>query len=102
QVTVGAPDKLPVDLESAMRTARQLGRGAMQSPERDAVLAAAAKLPAGPVRDLFEGYLLQPELAARKPGSNPRPRTILALKGDAGQGEKRHEQEQANQAADFS
>jgi putative heme-binding domain-containing protein len=49
------------------------------------VLAAAAKLPAGPVRDLFEGYLPHGE---RKLGSSPRPRTILALKGDAGRGEK--------------
>jgi hypothetical protein len=38
-----------------MRAARQLGRGAMKSAERDALLAAAAKLSAGPMRDLFEG-----------------------------------------------
>ena len=52
------------------------------------MLAAAAKLPAGPVRDLFEGYLPSDEKGRRKLGSNPRPRTILALKGDAGRGEK--------------
>src|SRR5262249_52049453 len=56
--------------------------------ERDQLLAAAAKLPAGPVRDLFEGYLPLGEKGARKLGSNPRPRTILALKGNAGRGEK--------------
>ena len=76
------------DMKSAMRAARQLGRGAMKAAEREALLAAAARLPAGPIRDLFEGYLPQPEPAARKLGSNPRPRTILALKGDAGRGEK--------------
>ena len=36
---------------------RRLGRGELDTAERDAVLAAAAKLPAGPIRDLFEGYL---------------------------------------------
>jgi putative heme-binding domain-containing protein len=72
--------------KSAMPAARQLGRGAMKPAERDALLAAAAKLPTGPIRDLFEGYLPQPEPAARKLGSNPRPRTILALHGDAGRG----------------
>src|SRR5205823_13972416 len=30
----------------------------------------------------------QPHLRARKLGSSPRPKSILALKGDAGQGEK--------------
>ena len=39
------------------RLARKLGRGELKPAERDALLAAAAKLPAGPVRDLFEGYL---------------------------------------------
>jgi putative heme-binding domain-containing protein len=71
-----------------MWAARQLGRGALKPAERDVLLVAAAKLPAGPIRDLFEGYLPQPEPAARKLGSSPRPRTILALKGDAGRGEK--------------
>jgi len=52
------------------------------------LLADAAKLPAGPVHDLFEGYLPADEKGARKLGSNPRPRAILALKGDADRGEK--------------
>jgi putative heme-binding domain-containing protein len=81
-------DKRLADLKSAMQAARQLGRGLMKSAERDALLAAAARLPAGPIRDLFEGYLPQPEPAARRLGSSPRPRTILALTGDAGRGEK--------------
>jgi putative heme-binding domain-containing protein len=38
------------------------------------------------VRDLFEGYL-PPDPKGRKLGSNPRPASILALKGDAKGGE---------------
>jgi putative heme-binding domain-containing protein len=83
----GPPDKWLSEPKSAVWAARQLGRGALKSAERDALLAEAAKLPAGPIRDLFEGYLPQPEPAARKLGSNPRPRTILALRGNAGRGE---------------
>jgi putative heme-binding domain-containing protein len=81
----GPPDKLLADPRSALAVARQLGRGELKADARAAVLAAAGKLPAGPVRDLFEGYLPQAE---RKLGSSPRPRTILALKGDARRGEK--------------
>jgi putative heme-binding domain-containing protein len=87
-VPAGPPDKLLADPKSAMAAARQLGRGAMKPAERDALLSAAAKLPAGLIRDLFEGYLPQPEPAARKLGSNPRPRTILARTGDVARGEK--------------
>jgi putative heme-binding domain-containing protein len=82
------PDGRLADPQSALWAARQLGRGALKPAERDGLLAAAARLPAGPIRDLFEGYLPQPEPAARKLGSSPRPRTILALQGDAGRGEK--------------
>jgi putative heme-binding domain-containing protein len=87
-VPAGPPEKLLAEPRSAMRAARQLGRGELKPAERDALLAAAARLPAGPVRDLFEGYLPQAGRAARKLGSSPRPRTILALEGDAGRGEK--------------
>jgi putative heme-binding domain-containing protein len=87
-VPAGPADKMLADPKKAMEAARQLGRGAMKPAERKALLAAASKLPAGLIRDLFEGYLPQPEPAARKLGSNPRPRTILACKGDAGRGEK--------------
>ena len=51
------------------------------------MLAAAAKLPNGPIRDLFEGYLPSDERKERKLGSNPRPRAVLALEGDPGRGE---------------
>jgi putative heme-binding domain-containing protein len=60
----------------------------MESSEREKVLAAAAKLPAGPVRDLFEGYFPAENKGARKLGSNPRPKAILSLKGNADRGEK--------------
>jgi len=66
--------------------ARKLGRRDLQTPKRDTLLAAAAKLPAGPVRDLFEGYLPADE-KGRKLGSSPRPGSILALRGDVGRGE---------------
>jgi putative heme-binding domain-containing protein len=81
------PDQRLAGPRSALRAARQLGRGTLKSAERDVLLAAAARLPAGLIRDLFEGYLPQPEPAARKLGSSPRPRTILALQGDTGRGE---------------
>jgi putative heme-binding domain-containing protein len=88
RVPAGPPDERLAELKSAMPAARQLGRGALKLAERDALLAAATKLPAGPIRDLFDGFLPQPEPAARKLGSSPRPRTILAFQGDAGRGEK--------------
>jgi putative heme-binding domain-containing protein len=65
-----------------------LGRGETNAETRDGYLAAAAKLPPGPVRDLFEGYLPSGEGAARKLGSNPRPSTILSLRGDPARGEQ--------------
>jgi putative heme-binding domain-containing protein len=84
----GPPEKFLGDPEYAMRAARQFGRGTLKPAEQQALLDAAAKLPVGPMRDLFEGYLPQPEPSARKLGSSPRPRTILGLTGDAGRGEK--------------
>ncbi|HEY1859582.1 MAG TPA: PQQ-dependent sugar dehydrogenase [Gemmataceae bacterium] len=84
----GSPDKLLASPKSALFVARKLGKGEMKPTEKDALLAAAAKLEPGPVRDLFEGYLPSDERGARKLGSNPRPRTILALKGDSERGEK--------------
>jgi putative heme-binding domain-containing protein len=71
----------------AMSIARKLGRGELPAAERDSLHAAAAKMPDGPMRDLFEGYLPLAENGARKLGSNPRPATILALRGDAARGE---------------
>src|SRR5207253_5012592 len=72
--------------KSAMIVARRLGRGEMKPAERAPLLTAVAKLSPGPIRDLFEGYLPSDE-KTRKLGSNPRPKTILAKKGDAGRGE---------------
>jgi putative heme-binding domain-containing protein len=83
-----APEKLLADARSALFVARKLGQGEMKAADRDELLAAAAKLPPSPIRDLFEGYLPADEKGGRKLGSNPRPRTILALKGDADRGEK--------------
>ncbi len=74
------------DARSALFATRRLGY--MKPAERDQLLAAAAKLPAGPTRDLFEGHLAANEKGPRKLGSNPRPRSILALKGDSDRGEK--------------
>lgn len=84
----GQVDKMLSEPKSAMVMARKLGLGEMGTVERGQLLAAAAKLPPGPTRDLFEGYLPQGEKGARKLGSNPRPKSILALKGDAGRGEQ--------------
>jgi putative heme-binding domain-containing protein len=84
----GPPDELLASPRSALAVARRLGGGGMKPAERDPLLAAAGKLPAGPVRDLFEGYLPSAGKEARKLGSNPRPRSILALKGDSARGEK--------------
>ena len=74
--------------QSALVHARKLGRGELNRAKREALLTAAAKLPIGPMRELFEGYLPVGEKGQRKLGSNPRPATILACKGDAGRGEK--------------
>ncbi len=83
----GPPEKQLADPRSALVVARKLGRGELKVDARAAVLGAAAKLPAGPVRDLFEGYLPS-DGKGRKLGSSPRARTILALEGDARRGEK--------------
>ncbi len=48
---------------------------------------ALVKLPPGPVRDLFEGHLT-PTGADRKLGTNPRPKSILALTGDPVRGKE--------------
>jgi putative heme-binding domain-containing protein len=81
------PEKLLAEPRSALVVARKLGLGELKPVERTRLLAAVTKLAAGPVRDLFEGYLPS-ENGARKLGSNPRPRTILAVKGDVSRGEK--------------
>jgi putative heme-binding domain-containing protein len=82
----GPPEKLLSDPRSAQVVARKVGRGELKADARAVVLGAAGKLPIGPVRDLFDGYLSS-DGKGRKLGSSPRPRTILALKGDARRGE---------------
>ena len=84
----GPPGPLLTSPRSALLLARKLGRGELDAAERDALLAAAAKLPNGPIRDLFEGYLPSDDQRERKLGSNPRPRAVLALNGDPSRGEK--------------
>ena len=49
-----------------------------------AARSAAAKLPPGPARDLFDGYL--PRAGGKRLGPNPKPAAILALAGDAARG----------------
>jgi putative heme-binding domain-containing protein len=83
-----SPSELLANPKSALSAARKLARGEMESSKRDQLLAAAAKLPPGSVRDLLEGYLTSDKKGPPKLGSNPRPRTILALKGNAERGEK--------------
>jgi putative heme-binding domain-containing protein len=75
------------DPDAALFLARRLGRGELNADARDALLAAVANAPIGPTRDLFEGYLPAAEQGERKLGSNPRPRAILDLEGDARRGE---------------
>jgi putative heme-binding domain-containing protein len=73
------------DPVAALPLARLVGRNVLSPKERDGILARAAKLSPGPVRDLFEGYFPS-EGRERKLGPNPRPPAILALKGDAERG----------------
>lgn len=72
---------------SALALARGLGAGSLPPAERAKVVAAVEKVPAGAVRDLFEGYL-PPDPKGRKLGPTPRPSVILARTGDPANGEK--------------
>lgn len=72
--------------QTAFPLAYRLSEGGFGLSDRKLLLTAAAKLEPGPVRDLFEGYL-PPDPVGRKLGANPRPATILNLKGDATKGE---------------
>jgi putative heme-binding domain-containing protein len=73
-------------IDSALPFARSIGDRRPNQRERKAMLAAAARLEPGPVRDLFEGYL-PPDPKGRRLGSNPRPSAILSLTGDVAKGE---------------
>jgi putative heme-binding domain-containing protein len=82
-------DALPAALrspETAIQFAWRMTRADLDKAECDTILAAAAKLEPGPVRDLFEGYL-PPDPKGRKLGNTPRPAAILSLTGDAKKGE---------------
>jgi putative heme-binding domain-containing protein len=72
--------------DTAIPFACRMSQADLDKAERDKILAAAAKLEAGPVRDLFEGYL-PPDPKGRKLGSSPRSSSILGLTGDAKRGE---------------
>ncbi|MBN9121486.1 MAG: PQQ-dependent sugar dehydrogenase [Planctomycetes bacterium] len=66
--------------------ARGFGLGKFEGPPAEKLLAGAAKLEPGPVRELFEGY--QPaDPKGRKLGASPRAAPILAVLGDAKKGE---------------
>jgi len=66
--------------------ARELARTGGEATWRSELLGAAAKLEPGPMRELFDGHF-PPDPKGRKLGANPRPAPILALLGDAKQGE---------------
>lgn len=83
-----APDQLLTSPRSSLQLARTIGRGELNAAQQSSLLAAAAKLPAGPVRDLFEGYFPTDGKGEDKLGSSPRPKAILAYNGDSGRGEK--------------
>jgi putative heme-binding domain-containing protein len=84
----GPPSPMFTTPRSALRLARHVGRGEMDAAARAVVLTAAAKLPSGPIRELFEGYLPSGERTERKLGSNPRPAAVLVLSGNPRRGEK--------------
>lgn len=81
-----SPDMITSDVQAAEIAARQIARNEMTKKRRDELLAAAVKFPAGPIRDLFEGYL-PTDGQGRRLGSSPRPASILSLSGDATRGE---------------
>jgi putative heme-binding domain-containing protein len=83
-----APDYYLSNPRSALYQSRRIALSECPPTERESMLQAASKLTPGPLRDLFEGYLVTHEKGPRKLGSNPRPRAILALKGDSANGEK--------------
>ena len=70
----------------ALALARNIGEKQLTKGEVTALMPVVATLPPGHVRDLFEGYL--PSNGKPKTlGANPRPRAILALTGDAANGQ---------------
>jgi putative heme-binding domain-containing protein len=74
------------NVETALPFALAFGDKYNHAEDHEKVLKTAAKLPAGPVRDLFDGYL-PPDPKGKRIGTHPRPASILALKGDPKNGE---------------
>ncbi len=74
-------------LETALMTARKLGRSELPPAERDTLLAAAVKHSSPVIQDLFSGYQ-PPERRRITLGSVIRPETILQRTGDVERGEK--------------
>jgi putative heme-binding domain-containing protein len=87
------PHLVPLEFERdgptisyALMMAQYVGLDECMPKNRALILGEAAKLPPGPMRDLFEGYF--PQTGSRKLGTNPRPRAVLALTGDAVKGKE--------------
>jgi putative heme-binding domain-containing protein len=81
------PEKALSSFSNAWPFAREFAwYRAGRSEVTQKLLADAAKLEPGPVRELFEGYQ-PPDPKGRKLGGSPRPAPILALFGDAKKGE---------------
>jgi putative heme-binding domain-containing protein len=70
---------------TALAVARGLGSDVFDASTRREVCTIVAQLPSGPTKDLLEGYLPS-DGKPRTLGANPKPRAILALKGDAAKG----------------
>lgn len=84
--SVDGMDRALTSFPNAWPYARAFALGKLEGPSADTLRASAAKLPAGTMKDLFEGFLpVGP--GGRKLGANPRPVAILALTGDATKGE---------------
>lgn len=84
----------PIGAERAMASfanawpyARAFAQGKFNGPPADNLRADVAKLPPGPIRELFEGYQ-PPDPKGRRLGGSPRPAPILAILGDAKKGEE--------------
>ncbi|HND51428.1 MAG TPA: PQQ-dependent sugar dehydrogenase, partial [Pirellulaceae bacterium] len=82
--------ELPAFLErpdESLRAARAVARRELPATQTQRVLAAAAKLPFGPTRDLYDGYL-PPDGKGRRLGPNPRPTLVTSLTGDVQRGKE--------------
>jgi putative heme-binding domain-containing protein len=89
EITNVAKDKVRDQLRmpgTSIELARALGRGALSTEERKLLETESTRETCGGhTRDLFVGFFPKPN-AARTLGTNPRPRAILALAGNATNG----------------